>query len=46
MQSERHAEALARATATLAPVAAAVVPAALVALLSGARRVWITPHER
>jgi len=46
MKSERHAEALARATATLAPVAAAVVPAALVALLSGARRVWITPHER
>ena len=46
MPNERDASELQRAVAALAPVAVTAVPEALVDLLRGARRLWITPHER
>lgn len=39
-------DALLRATAALAPVAAETVPPALLSLLRDAKRLWIVPHER
>ena len=46
MPNERDASELQRAVAALAPLAATAVPESLVDLLRGARRLWITPHER